>query len=387
LNLQRAKPFTIAIPQKALDDLSARLARARLPDEVTDSGWEYGTNLAYMRELLDYWRNTYDWRRHEQELNRLSHYEAEVAGLRIHFIHQAGCGPRPKPLLMLHGWPGSVYEFMRITPLLTNPEAHVGVSAGDSFTVIAPSLPGYGFSEHPRVAGMNVTAIADVMLHLMTEALGYRRFAVQGGDWGAVIGSRLAKAYPQHVLGLHLNMVGAFPAQGRDFSNLSEPEEQFLKEAERLRRTEVGYHLVIQGTKPQTLAYGLNDSPLGLAAWIVEKFRTWSDCAGDVERCFSKDQLLTNILIYWFTGTIGSSMRLYYEERRRPWRLAPGERVEVPTALAVFPKELVRPPKSWVERLYNLQRWTVMTSGGHFAAMEQPEALAADIRAFLRGLS
>ncbi len=371
--------------QEALDDLRERLARARLPDEIAETGWEYGTNLGYMKELLDYWRNTYDWRRHEQELNRLSHFTTEIEGLEIHFVHQVGRGPRPKPLLMLHGWPGSVYEFMRIVPLLTDPAAG-GAAADDSFTVIAPSLPGYGFSERPCAPGMNVAAIGEIMFKLMTEALGYQRFAAQGGDWGAVVASRLAKAHPEHVLGLHLNMVGAFPAQGRNFSSLSEVETRFLEEAERFRRAEAGYQ-AIQGTKPQTLAYALNDSPLGLAAWIVEKFRTWSDCGGEVERCFSKDQLLTNVLIYWFTETIGSSIRLYCEERRRPWRLAPAEKVEVPTALAVFPKEILRPPRSWVERLYNLRRWTEMASGGHFAAMEQPEALAADIRAFLRDLN
>ena len=380
MNLSRAKPFRVAIPQEALDDLRARLKRARLPDEITDSGWRYGTNLAYIKELLDYWRDSYDWRLHEQELNRLSHYTAEVEGLEIHFIHQIGQGPALKPLLMLHGWPGSIYEFMRIMPLLTDPAAH-GASADEAFTVVAPSLPGYGFSERPRVSGMNVAAIAEIMFKLMTEVLGYQRFFAQGGDWGAVIASRLAWAHPQHVVGLHLNMVGAFPAQGRNFSNGSEEEGQFLKEAERFRHVEAGYQ-AIQGTKPQTLAYGLNDSPLGLAAWIVEKFRTWSDCAGEIERCFTKDQLLTNILIYWFTETIGSSVRLYREERRRPWRLAQGEKVGVPTALAVFPKEILRPPRSWVERLYDLRRWTEMTSGGHFAAMEQPEALAEDVRAF-----
>jgi pimeloyl-ACP methyl ester carboxylesterase len=373
----------VEIPQQALDDLRMRLERTRLPDEIADSGWEYGTNLAYIRELLDYWRTSYDWRRHERELNSLNHYEADVGGLRVHFIHQTGrAGRASKPLLILHGWPGSVYEFMRIIPLLAEPAAQGEPAANESFTVVAPSLPGYGFSERPRKAGMNVTAIADLLFRLMTDVLGYRHFVVQGGDWGAVIGSCMAKLHPQNVHALHLNMVGAIPAQGRKFSDLSEAEQLFLKEAERFRSLEAGYQ-AIQGTKPQTLAYGLNDSPVGLAAWIIEKFRTWSDCGGDVERCFSKDQLLSNVSIYWFTETIGSSIRLYCEQFRRPWRLAAGEKVEVPTALAVFPREILRPPRSWVERLYNLKRWTAMASGGHFAAMEQPEALAADIRAFL----
>ncbi len=375
----------VAIQQADLDDLRQRLARTRLPDEVAGSGWEYGTNLSYMKELLEYWRTYYDWRKQEQELNRFDHYEALVDGLKIHFIHQRGRGPNPKPLLLLHGWPGSVYEFMALIPMLTEPNAYGG-DERDAFTVVAPSLPGYGFSERPRTPGMNVRRIAELMFKLMTEVLGYKRFAIQGGDWGAFIGSCIAKLHPDEVLGLHLNMVGAIPAEGRNVKPLNDEEQEFLRQAEQFRRFEAGYQW-IQGTKPQTLAYALNDSPVGLAAWIVEKFRAWSDCSGDVERCFSKDQLLTNISIYWFTETINSSIRLYYEERRRPWRLEVGERIEVATGFAAFPKEILRPPRSWVERLYNLKRWSVMSAGGHFAAMEQPRALAGEIQAFFRDIA
>ncbi|HZO82610.1 MAG TPA: epoxide hydrolase [Candidatus Binataceae bacterium] len=378
-------PFTINIPDAVLDDLRARLERTRLPDEIPGSEWDYGTNLAYLRGLIDYWRTRYDWRTHERELNRFAHFRAEVDGLGIHFIHEQGRGPNPRPLLLLHGWPGSVYEFMRIIPMLTDPAAHGG-DARDAFTVIAPSLPGYGFSDHPRTRAMNIQAIADLMFKLMTEVLGYRRFGAQGGDWGAAIASRLGELYQPHLYGIHINMIAVGAAEGRRPTELSQEEKIFLGDLERFRQQETGYQW-IQGTKPQTLAYGLNDSPAGLAAWIIEKFRTWSDCRGEVERRFSKDQLLTNVTIYWVTGTINSSMRLYYEARHHPWRLRPNTRIETPTGVAVFPGELMRPPRSWAERAYNVVHWTVMPSGGHFAAMEEPALLAEDVRAFFRELS
>ncbi len=382
--LSKVDPFKIAVPDEVLEDLRGRLDRTRLPDEIPATGWEYGTNLAYLKELVEYWRARYDWRAHERELNRFSHFRADVDGLGIHFIHEPGRGPDPKPLLLLHGWPGSVYEFMDIIPMLTDPAAHGG-SAEDSFTVVAPSLPGYGFSDHPRSRMMNIQAMAAIFFKLMTEVLGYKRFAAQGGDWGSMIVSRLGEVHAPSLYGIHLNMVAIGPAEGRDAPNLTDDEKVFLGDLEKFRRNETGYQW-IQGTKPQTLAYGLNDSPAGLAAWIVEKFRTWSDCRGDVERRFTKDQLLTNVMIYWVTQTINSSTRLYCETRRYPWRLQPDTRVEAPTAVALFPAELVRPPRSWAERVYNIRRWTVMPSGGHFAAMEEPKLLADDIRAFFREL-
>jgi len=381
----KVQAFKIEVVEPVLTDLRARLERTRLPDEIPGSGWRYGTNLAYLKELVEYWRTRYDWRLNERELNRFSHFRADVDGLGIHFIHQPGRGPNPKPLLLLHGWPGSVYEFQQIIPMLTDPAAHGG-DPRDSFTVIAPSLPGYGFSDHPRAPGMNIEAMAAIFLKLMTTTLGYQRFAVQGGDWGAVITSCIGYAYTSSVTGIHINMLGVGPAEGRGAASPSEDEKKFLAEAAKFRHEEAGYQ-AIQGTKPQTLAYGLNDSPAGLAAWIVEKFRTWSDCGGDVERSFTKDQLLTNIMIYWVTETINSSTRLYYEYRHNPWRLAPNTRVEAPTAVAAFPREILRAPRGWAERAYNIRRWTEMPAGGHFAAMEQPSALAADIRAFFRELA
>jgi microsomal epoxide hydrolase len=380
----KAVPFRIEVPDSVLADLKERLARTRFPDEVPDTGWEYGANLAYIKELVEYWRTRYDWRANERELNRLAHFKVDVDGLGVHFIHEQGKGPNPKPLLLIHGWPGSVYEFMKIIPMLTNPEAHGG-DAKDSFTVIAPSLPGYGFSDHARARAMNIQSMADIFHRLMTGVLGYRRYAVQGGDWGAAITSRIGEAYSASVYGIHLNMIAIGPTEGRNAPELTPEEKTFLASMEKFRTHETGYQW-IQGTKPQTLAYGLNDSPAGLCAWIVEKFRTWSDCRGDVEKSFTRDQLLTNVMIYWITQSINSSTRLYYEARHHPWRLKPGTRIEAPTAVALFPAELARPPRHWAERAYNIQRWSEMPKGGHFAAMEEPALLAADIREFYRNL-
>ena len=380
--MAKVEPFSIKVPEEVLADLKARLDRTRFPDEVPDTAWEYGTNLAYLRELVDYWRTRYDWRKHEKHLNSLRHFRTEIADLDLHFIHEEGRGPNPKPLLLIHGWPGSVYEFMEIIPMLTDPAAHGG-DTSDSFTVIAPSLPGYGFSGHAKTRAMNIQAIADILFKLMTETLGFPRFAVQGGDWGSAITARIGEVYPSYLYGIHLNMIPVGPTEGRNAPELTPEEKVFLGDMEKFRTAETGYQW-IQGTKPQTLAYGLNDSPAGLAAWIVEKFRTWSDCHGNLESRFTKDQLLTNIMIYWITGSINSSTRLYYEARHHPWRLKPGTRIQTPAAVALFPGELARPPRHWAERVLNVKRWTPMARGGHFAAMEEPKLLAEDIRAFFR---
>ena len=380
--MSRVEPFKIHVPDEVLSDLHERLARTRFPSEIPGSGWDYGTNLAYLKQLVEYWRDRYDWRKHEAELNRLAHFKADVDGLGLHFVHEQGRGPNPMPLLLSHGWPGSVYEFMHIIPMLTDPAAH-GAEGGQSFTVIAPSLPGYGFSDHTRARAVNIQAIAEIFHKLMTEVLGYHRYAAQGGDWGAGITSRLGEVHGDSLYGIHLNSVFV-GGRGREESELSEEERVFLADMDRFRREESGYQW-IQGTKPQTLAYGLNDSPAGLAAWIVEKFRTWSDCGGDVEHRFSKDQLLTNVTIYWVTQTINSSTRLYYESRHHPWRPDPKKRIETPTAAAIFPFEILRPPRRWAEAAFNIQRWTVMPRGGHFAAMEEPKLLADDIRTFFAG--
>ncbi len=365
-----------------LADLRERLERARWPGEIPGSGWGYGSNLEYMRELVDYWRTSYDWRAHERELNRFRHYRATVDGVGLHFIRERGAGPKPLPLLLIHGWPGSVYEFASVVPMLADP-SRFGGDPADAFDVIAPSLPGYGFSDPTRERGFGIQRMGDLFARLM-DLLGYTRFVAQGGDWGAVISSYMGYAHPDRLLGIHLNMLGVAPhPEDRVNPPLSPAEQAFLKEAEAFQREETGYQW-IQGTRPQTLAYGLNDSPVGLAAWLVEKFRAWTDCDGDVERRFSKDRMLTLITIYWVTETINSSMRLYYEVRQRPWRLKKGERIRVPTGVAAFPKEILRPPREWAERVYTVARWTAMPAGGHFAAMEEPEALVREIRAFAR---
>jgi pimeloyl-ACP methyl ester carboxylesterase len=378
------RPFRIDVSQDVLDDLRERLSRTRFPGEVADSGWDYGTNLTFLRDLLAYWRDGFDWRKAEAKLNELPQFTASVNGLELHFVHARGKGPAPLPLLFSHGWPGSFWEVSRIIGPLTDPVAHGG-DAADAFDVVAPSLPGYGFSADPRRAGMSPSAVADLFASLMTETLGYRRFGAQGGDWGSFITSRLGYAHADKVTGIHLNMMGARPYTGEGTPPLTEAEKQFMAEFERYRQREMGY-FEEQSTKPQTLAYALTDSPAGLAAWIVEKLRTWSDCGGDVERRFSKDDLLTNVMIYWVTGSIGSSMRLYYESRRQPWALRQGEHISVPTAYARFAVEITRPPREWVERAFNLHRFSDFPRGGHFAAMEEPELLVEDIRAFFRPL-
>lgn len=377
--------FRIAVPDEALQDLKERLQRTRFSGEIPGADWDYGTNLAYLQELVDYWINHFDWRAQERLINSFSHFKAPVDGQGVHFIHEKGQGPNPLPLIITHGWPGSFFEMYKVIPRLSNPAAHGGDPA-DAFDVVAPSMPGYGFSDHTVRRGMDVLSVGDVMAKLMTDVLGYQRFGAQGGDWGASVTAKLGYSYPDNVVGIHSTSVTRpTPYLGAGARPLTEAEQGLLQQREDWLAAEGGYSH-IQGTKPQTLSYGLNDSPAGLAAWIVEKYRTWSDCGGDVERKFTKDELLTTITIYWVTETINSSTRLYYETLRKPWNLAEGDRIEVPCGIAVFPAEISRPPREWAERSYNVQQWTVMPSGGHFAALEEPELLVEDIRSFFRPL-
>jgi microsomal epoxide hydrolase len=377
-------PFRIEVADSVLADLRERLARTRFPDEIAGSGWGYGTNLAYMRELVGHWRDGYDWRAAEAKLNSFPQFRAKVGGLDVHFIHQRGKGPKPLPLVITHGWPGSVAEFVRIIGPLTDPAAHGG-DAADAFDVVAPSMPGYGFSGHPTEPGMDPERIAALWSELM-EGLGYGRFGAQGGDWGSMVTTYLGYRHADRLAGIHLNMVIAFPPDPNNpAEGLDQDEIVALMEAQRFLNEETGYQR-IQGTKPQTLSYALNDSPAGLAAWIVEKFRTWSDCDGEVERRFTKDDLLTNIMLYWVPETANSSCRLYCETMRSGKFPPKDFRVDVATGCAIFPHELIRPPRRWVEKMYNVARWTVMPSGGHFAAMEEPQALVEDLRAFFRPL-
>ena len=378
-------PFEIAIDDAALDDLRQRLKDTRWPDEIPGSGWEYGSNLAYLKELVEYWRTTFDWRAQEKKLNLSHHFKTQVDELEVHFIHERGKGPNPMPLVITHGWPSSFFEMSKIIPLLADPESH-GADPSDSFDVVAPSLPGFGFSEPSRQPGMQVQKVADMWAKLMTENLGYPRFAAQGGDIGAGVTSRLGYAHHDKMTGIHLTSITRpTPYLGPGARPLTEAEKAHMAQREKWQQDEGGYNH-IQGTKPQTLSYGLNDSPAGLAAWIVEKYRTWSDCAGDVERRFTKDELLTNITVYWATQCIGSSVRMYKENQSHTWNMEQDERIHAPAGMALFPQEIAKPPREWAERSYDVRRWTEMPRGGHFAALEEPELLASEVRAFFRPL-
>ena len=375
-------PFRIAIPEADLADLRARLAATRWPDEVNDDHWSYGTSLTFLKDLAAYWRDGFDWRAVEARLNALPQFMIEIDGLPIHFVHAKGRGPAPLPLVISHGWPGSFVEMERIIPMLTDPAAHGGDPA-DAFDVVVPSLPGFGFSGRPTAAGCGPQAIAGMWGKLMA-ALDYPRFGVQGGDWGSAVSIWLARTLPERVIGAHLNfMISSL--QAAEDKPLTEAERAYVASAVRWRDSEGGY-FAIQSTKPQTLGYGLTDSPVALAAWIAEKFRTWSDCNGDVARAIPIDALLANIAVYWFSGNITSSLRIYKENKARPLHFAPGERVLPPVGFAHFPKEILHPPRSYVERVFDVRQWTDMPRGGHFAAMEQPDLLAAEIRRFFRPL-
>ena len=375
-------PFKIIVTEDVINDIKNRLSLTRWPDEIPESHWKYGASLKYLKELIHYWKTEYDWRTHERRLNNFDQFKVKINDVDLHYIYIPGKGPNPMPLLLSHGWPGSIYEFIRIIGPLTDPSSYGGNSK-DAFSIVAPSLPGYGFSQLHNNTRLGLKEIAKVFVTLMTDVLGFSNFGAQGGDWGALITSYLGFQYPDRVLCIHLNMIGAFPAQ-EDMKDLSASELEFLKKAGSIQ-DEIGYQW-IQGTRPQTLAYGLNDSPTGLAAWITEKFYAWTDCHGDIEKSVSKDDLLSNIMIYWVTQTINSSFWLYYWYRHEPWNLKPGERIKVPTGFAAFPGEIITPPKEWVERVYNLKRYTPMEAGGHFAALEKPQELVTDIRDFFREL-
>jgi pimeloyl-ACP methyl ester carboxylesterase len=377
--------FKIDIAEDVLVDLRQRLARTRWPDAVAGTGWEQGADLTYLKELVEHWRSRFDWRARERSCNELPHFRASLDGFGVHFIHVRGKGPRPMPLIITHGWPGSFLEMLDILPLLTDPGANGG-DPEDAFDLVVPSLPGFGFSDRPSSKGMSVLRIARLWVDLM-EGLGYSRFGAQGGDFGAGVTTRLGYAWPERLIGIHLNYIpGSYsPYIGPETPPLSAAERNFLESVDRWLQEEGGYSH-IQRTRPQTLSYGLNDSPAGLAAWIVEKFRDWGDCEGDVERRFSKDELLANVTLYWVTQTIGSSVRLYWEGARAPLRFGRCERVRVPCGVARFPLESPFPPREWIERCYDVRRFTQLPRGGHFAAMEEPELLAHEIRAFFRPL-
>jgi Predicted hydrolases or acyltransferases (alpha/beta hydrolase superfamily) len=375
--------FHIQVEEKVLNDLRAKLGQVRWPDQMDGTEWEQGTELGYLQSLVAYWRDSFNWRQQEAELNRLAHFRSEVDGLSIHFIHERGVGPSPLPIILTHGWPDSFTRYQKIIPLLTDPASHGG-DPMDSFDVIVPSIPGFGFSSRPNLRGVNSFQVAELWAKLMTKELGYPRFAAAGGDIGSGVTRYLAAAHPELLVGIHLTDIGILrdllAPSGR--TDLTEGELRYRSIATEWIARE-GAYMSLQSTKPQTLAYGLSDSPVGLAGWIVEKFRTWSDCGGDLGRSFTKDELLTNIMIYWLTGTIGSSTRMYYENSHT---LPPLGHIDVPTGIALFPADILLPPQECAERRLNIARWTTMPRGGHFAAMEEPELLADEIRAFFRPL-
>jgi epoxide hydrolase len=365
------RPYRIAVPDPVLADLADRLTRTRWPTAMADSGWRQGADVDYLRELCQYWGGAYDWRRHEAAINALPQFLAPVDGVDLHFIHVRGKGPSPMPLLLLHGWPGSIVEFLALIEPLTNPVAF-GLPAADSFDVVIASLPGFGFGGKPTVPGWGANRIAAALDGLMTRTLGYARYAIQGGDWGTILSRRIARNHGQNVIALHVNMAFAPP-----------PPDTAPDPRAAARAFDLTGYLHLQNTRPDTLATGLADSPAGLAAWIIEKFRSWSDCEGDVERAFSRDTLLTNLMFYWAPNSIASSTRIYFETAMEQDDIWATPRVDVPTGVAAFPKEPYLSPRAWVERLYDVRRWTDMPRGGHFAALETPQLLADDVRAFL----
>jgi microsomal epoxide hydrolase len=376
-------PFRLATSDTALQDLRARLERTRLPDRPAGHGWEVGTDLDWFQGLLGRWRDGFDWRAQEAQLNAWPQFLAQVGDTQVHFLHAQGSGPAPLPLLLVHGWPGSVFEFLDLIPRLTRPQ-DFGGRAEDAFTVVVPSLPGYGLSYAPG-RRFGVEQMSEVLAALMA-GLGYRRYGTQGGDWGASVTARIACLHPERVVGVHLN----FLPLSRDTGGIRHPdaaEQAYVADVAEWLRERAAY-AAIQGTRPQTLAYALMDSPAGLAAWIAEKFQAWSDCGGEVERAIDLDRLLANICLYWFSGSIASSFWPYYARAHgAAWPVPEEPGVRVPMGYAEFPREILKPPRSIAVRTFrDIRRWQRMPRGGHFAAMEQPDLLAFEIKEFFRPL-
>lgn len=371
-------PFRIAVPEESLVDLRDRLRTTRWPDRESVDDWSQGIPMAYVHELCAYWRDVYDWRAREALLNEHAQFRTRISDVVIHFIHARSPHPQARPLIISHGWPGSIVEFQKIIPMLTDPP-QFGGDAADAFHVVAPSLPGYGFSERPTRTGWGIDAIADTWATLMTR-LGYHRFFAQGGDWGAMITTALGQRHPERVAGIHVNLAMTMP-------ELSDPpteeEASVMAGLTHYLRWENGYS-AIQASRPQTLSYGLADSPVFQAAWIVEKFHGWTDCDGHPENIASRDELLDNVMLYWLTATGGSSGRLYWES----FNDINFEPVNVPSGITQSPKEVVRTTRAWAEKRFtDLRFFNELPRGGHFAAVEQPEALARDIRACLQTMT
>lgn len=376
------EPFKAAIAEASIKDLQQRLSLTRFADAQHNPDWRYGVDLDYLKEFCNYWQHNYDWRKTEAELNRFEQMTTIIDDLRIHFIHARSKHSNARPLIITHGWPGSVLEFMDVIEPLIDPLKHGGTEE-DAFHVVCPSMPGYGFSQAPSKGGTTPKVIAAIHVELMSR-LGYKDYIAQGGDWGSMVSTEMAKLDAKNCAGLHLNMLVAFPpADSKNPNDALSPEEAYnVQNSEDFTKEGMGYYH-LQSTKPQTVSYALTDSPVGQAAWILEKFRDWSDCGGDVESSYSKDALLGNISLYWFTATAGSSARLYYETVHGDMNF---DYVEVPTGAALFPKELVKAPKSWAEVSYNIVHWQSYDRGGHFAAMEVSDLWIKDVRLFNKAL-
>lgn len=375
-------PFTVHVSDAELDDLRARIRNTRWPPAAPGPAWSQGTDLTYLQDLLGHWADGFDWRSQERALNDLGHFRMELDGLPIHFVHEKARSGKGIPLILNHGWPSCFLEWVPLVPLLTDPPE------GPGFDVVIPSLPGYGYSGRPQRADVNYRYVAGLWHQLMYE-LGYDQYGAGGGDWGGGVASMLALDHPDAVLGLYLTTFELDPYDGPDAAAPSAAERDYLAIRDEWDATERGYSS-IQSTKPQTAGYGLTDSPAGLAAWILEKWRSWSDSGGDLDGRFSRDFLLTLLTVYWTTGTITTSMRDYYDNRWAAVRLGPDDRVTTPTAFGLFTHHFVdegEPPREWAARLYNVQRWTAMPRGGHFAATEEPELVAQDIATFFAGLA
>ena len=373
------EPFRIAIPETDLDDLRARLRATRWPDTWSDPGWTYGVDGAFLRDLCDYWADGFDWRHHEASLNRFDQYRTRIDGAHLHFLHVRSKEPGATPIVMTHGWPGSVVEFLKVLGPLTDPVAHGG-KPEDAFHVVCPSIPGYGFSGPTPGPGWDTRRVAVALAGLMAE-LGYDRYGTQGGDWGASIATWLGHLAPDHVIGVHLNTVPVRPEAPTEFVDVTPEEEQALARVRRYMAEGAGYG-AIQATRPHTVGVALDDSPAGLCAWIVDKFWDWSDHGGDVLRSFTRDEILTDVSIYWFTRTATSAARLYYEAAHAGTTAYLIPRLEVPTGCAIFPAEIATPSRRWAELRYNVVHYERLARGGHFAAYEAPDLFVDDVRRF-----
>jgi pimeloyl-ACP methyl ester carboxylesterase len=372
------QPFSARIAQHLLDDLRMRISHTRWPDAIADAGWNYGTSLLYMKELAEYWMNNFDWRKEEAVINSYPNFTTVIDGNKIHFLHIKGKGKKSVPLIITHGWPGSFLEMMKLIPLLTDDEDF-------SFDLVIPSVIGFGFSARPVIPGCNSSFVADSWHQLMNR-LGYKKYGAQGGDIGSGISTWLSLKHPESIIGLHLNYIpGSYQPYLKEGEQLPAEVTVFQKFAAGWAARE-GAYASLHSTKPATLSYGLNDSPVGLCAWIIEKFNSWSANSGNIENVFTKDELLANITLYWLTQTIHSSNRIYHENSKRPLIFGKNDFVKVPVGFAKFPEELPVPPRFYIEKSFNIQHWTEMPAGGHFAAMEQPGLLAKDITDFFRVL-